>query len=219
MQLCTPRLVSPAGLFSWWLILDWPHDLQADDCRLKSHSSRRRTPPPLTIDTNPLPVPPTCLLPRGPQALLPLNWCHRPSKVQGNWADQPPPQHHNTPGPPMAAATCHSGHHNTPGPSMAAATCHSVHHSPSPPQCRPTMATSLACCIPYWSHCHSHHSEVPILLQSHTPHRLQIQVGALEKFVFAIHPCFRVKVVNPDSLFCLPSLRFGEYVNQLHLEV
>ena len=109
----------------------------------------------------------------------------------------------------MAAATCHSGHHNTPGPSMAAATCHSVHHSPSPPQCRPTMATSLACCIPYWSHCHSHHSEVPILLQSHTPHRLQIQVGALEKFVFAIHPCFRVKVVNPDSLFCLPSLRFG----------
>ena len=93
------------------------------------------------MDTNPLPVPPTCLLPRGPPALLPLNWCHRPSKVQGNWADQPPPQHHNTPGPPMAAATCHSGHHNTPGPSMAAATCHSVHHSPSPPQCRPTMAT------------------------------------------------------------------------------
>ena len=46
------------------------------------------------------------------------------------------------------------------------------------------------------------------LSHPHTPHREEVKVGPLHKFVFTIHSIDRVKMVDSDTLFCLSPLWF-----------
>ena len=91
------------------------------------------------------PVVPPNLPPEAPQSAATKLLPQGPG-VEFGWNRNP----HTAPLVPCGS--CHIPHwpHNTPCPSLAGANCHSGTHTPST-GCRPAMATSLACCSPFFS--------------------------------------------------------------------